>query len=355
MGDEVKQNIKSGDSSTNIQAESVNLSGLNYEQVKDIALLVFKDNFTKLSDVAQKVAIGRAIEFTENYLRTLNERNPLSIKNLGDPGIQTALYAAQVEFAKSGDKSLFDVLTDLLVDRTIEKERNLVQIVLEESIHTVSKLTQNQLDTLTTVFLLKYITFSQINTVENLEVVLKNNFAPFFETLNHEPSLYQHLEYCRCLTISYNMAGMLPYNLSNNFLNLFRGFFSLGFTSSELKDFWGFLPTDIDDLIISNLYDKTKLQLKFENTLELDNYINNSLFDKDTKSKIRHLYDMNLFKGKEIFDYLKSLDSRFVKLYDVWEHSRMRDMNLTSVGISLAQANYRSKTGESFDLGLWIK
>jgi hypothetical protein len=42
-------------------------------------------------------------------------------------------------------------------------------------------------------------------------------------------------------------------------------------------------------------------------------------------------------------------------LFDIWNNSEMKHMTLTSVGIAIAQANFRRKTGKTIDLSIWIK
>ena len=55
----------------------------------------------------------------------------------------------------------------------------------------------------------------------------------------------------------------------------------------------------------------------------------------------------------EVKEYLLKQGIFMEKLFDMWELSKL--MSLTSVGIAIAQANYRKKTGESIDLSKWIK
>jgi hypothetical protein len=42
------------------------------------------------------------------------------------------------------------------------------------------------------------------------------------------------------------------------------------------------------------------------------------------------------------------------QLYDRWQNSGMANFTLTSVGIAIAHANLRRRTGMSADLGIWI-
>jgi hypothetical protein len=59
--------------------------------------------------------------------------------------MQYAVFTAQREFARSGDDQLGDILVDILVDRTKEPDRSLLQIVLNESLNVAPKLTADQL------------------------------------------------------------------------------------------------------------------------------------------------------------------------------------------------------------------
>ena len=57
----------------------------------------------------------------------------------------------------------------------------------------------------------------------------------------------------------------------------------------------------------------------------------------------------------EVNAYLLSVDLRMTKIFEVWSSSSFKKMELTSVGIAVAHANYRRKTGITLDLSEWIK
>jgi hypothetical protein len=40
---------------------------------------------------------------------------------------------------------------------------------------------------------------------------------------------------------------------------------------------------------------------------------------------------------------------------ELWNNSPFKRFELSSVGISIAHANFRRKTGETLDLSIWIK
>jgi hypothetical protein len=43
------------------------------------------------------------------------------------------------------------------------------------------------------------------------------------------------------------------------------------------------------------------------------------------------------------------------KVFDSWDSSSLKNLELTGVGIAIAHANYRRKTGDTMDLSIWIK
>ena len=134
-----------GDGSSNIQAENVNVyNGITYKDAKEIALDVFNSNFIRLKSEAAQIAAERAEEITEK-----NEKSPESLEEFKNPAMQDALFQTQKEYAKSGDEELGNLLVDILVDRAKTQERNMLQLVLDESLLVAPKLTVEHFDLLT--------------------------------------------------------------------------------------------------------------------------------------------------------------------------------------------------------------
>jgi len=140
------QQQESGDNSANYQAETINQYGLSYRDAKDIALDVFRENFISLSEQAKTTAKERAEELVDSFLNEVKEKNPDLLNSVQEPSMQLALYSAQKSYAKTGDKDIADLLVDILVERAEQNERNLKQIVLDESLEVVPKLTNEQLE-----------------------------------------------------------------------------------------------------------------------------------------------------------------------------------------------------------------
>lgn len=339
-----------GEHSTNLQGQTIVINqGITYQDAKNIAIDVFKSNYLELSEKAASTARQRAEELVDDFLTEIQERKPEAINSMEDPGMQYAIFTAQKEFAKTGDKDLSDMLVDILVDRAAQQERNLKQIVLDESLSIVPKLTISQLDTLTIIFLLKYTRNFKIINIPTLKDYLNIHIAPFTANLSKENSLYQHLEFASCGSISLGSS-----NIEDIYLKTYKGIFCKGFTKEQFETA-GHTFEQYPTLIVPCLQDPTKFQVA-------------ALDDETLEKKVKHLglgqeqinkltpflnnYQMNTNEAKEM---IKAQGDFMIGLFDVWETSNLQNMTLTSVGIAIATANLRRKTGITVDLGIWIK
>jgi hypothetical protein len=338
------------ENSTNLQGQSIIINqGITYKDAKDIAIDVFKSNYLELSAKAADTARLRAEELVDNFLTEVKERNPNAINSMEDPGMQYALFTAQKEYAKTGDKDLADMLVDILVDRASQQQHNLKQIVLDESLSVAPKLTINQLDTLTLIFFLKYAMRRNLISIENLIHVLKQDFEPFTNNLSKENSLYQHLEYCGCGSV-----GLGSIKIENIILNNYKVFFSKGLAEEEINHVIG-NKEHLKSYLIPCLRDNSKKQISFINDELLTKELENTIIPQDEIQILKNLSDRNVFNNNEMNIFLSSQGDYMTRLMDTWNNSSMQNMTLTSVGIAIAQANFRRRTGFTIDLGIWIK
>ena len=339
-----------GENSTNLQGQSIVINqGITYQDAKNIAIDVFKSNYLELSAKAADTARKRAEELVDDFLTEVKERNPASLNSMEDPGMQYAIFTAQKEYAKTGDKDLSDMLVDILVDRAAQQERNLKQIVLDESLSIVPKLTLSQLDTLTIIFILKYSRNHNVGNLVQLKKYLEDYIAPFTQLLSKENSLYQHLEFAGCGSISLGSS-----QIESTLLMTYKGLFCKGFTKEQIENTT--IPFENQkSLIVTCLQDSTKLQLAAidEEVLEQKaTAIGLSVDQINLLKPFLNNYQMNADEAKV---FLKQQGDFINVLFDVWDNSPLQNMTLTSVGIAVATANLRRKTGISVDLGIWIK
>jgi hypothetical protein len=345
------QNQESGENSTNLQGKIVNVyNGITYSDAKEIALDVFNSNYIQLKEEAGRIAQLRAEEITVDFLEKLNDRKPESITEFQQPAMQDALFTVQKEFAKCGDKELGDLLVDILVDRANTPNRNMLQIVLDESLKIAPKLTIEQLDTLTISFLLSLTRRTNIINYDAFQNYINFNICPFAENLTDERTYLNHIEFLGC---GYTRAGNYGL-LENRWGKTYKALFSNGFTKEEFENEF----ENIDNyktLLINCVHNPEKLQI---NTL--DDEVFNETVDElnisdENKLKLKKIFDSSTMNQSQIKDTLIKINPLMEKIINVWTNSQIKSFELTSVGVAIAHANYRRKTNETMDLSIWIK
>ena len=281
MARQIKK-ISAGDHSVSIQSENIIIrNGVTYSEARVIALDVYKANFIKLSEEAAQVALNRAKELIDTFLAKLKEKTPNAISTMKDPRMQVALFTAQKEYARIGNKDLEELLVDLLIERANQKQHCEEQIVLDESLNVVSKLTLEHLNALTVILLLLRSKQLDISNCEEFEEFVDNKLLPFVADLSSQNSRYEHLEYAGCGSI----------------MRVAR---------------W-------------------------------------SSIEKIFHFRFPALFSNNPFP--EVRKYLLDIRPTLQNLFDVWEHSLISRFNLTTVGVAIAQANCKRKTGERLQTG----
>jgi hypothetical protein len=212
-----------GEKSTNLQGQNVNIyNGISYSDAKEIFNDLFKSNFLQLKHEAADVAQQRAEEITGKFLNDLNTKSPESIAEFKEPAMQDALFTAQKEYAKSGDLDLGDLLVDILVDRVQTNTRNMLQLVLDESLKIAPSLTVEQLDTLSLNFLLTRTRSTAISDFNGFAQMIKRDIEPFVNNLLSDNNHYNYLEFHRCGHIRTGNYG----NLETSWKKTYKGLFS---------------------------------------------------------------------------------------------------------------------------------
>jgi hypothetical protein len=317
----------------------------SYADAKDIAIDVYKANFLQLSKESADLALSRAEELTDNFLGKLKLENESAMGSLKDPGMQSSLFEAQKEFAKTGDKDLEGLLIDILVERAGVNDRNLHQIVLDESLKVAPKLTTDQMDALT-------ITVNgAVNSLETFKVLLERDFIPFIATLSKESSCYEHLEYAGCGSLNL-LGGLKP--VETIFKQHYSGLFCKGF---EIADFESTVGASVDyqGLLSECLQDSSKFQINVLTELVLNDKMTELGIDDEHRLKLTAYFNNNLMSDLEVKEYILKIVPGFEILFDRWSDSNLSKFSLTTVGIAIAQANFRRRTGVKLQLSIWIK
>lgn len=217
------QEIQGGDNSQNYQANGdINVNGLNYDQVEKLFMTMFKANFYDLQEEAKEIANKRAEEITNKFIEKIVSVNPKLLEKSSDPDIRYDIFEAQKSYARTGNAEQGELLTELLVQRMLERKEGVTfrNIVVNEAIEVASKLTNKQIDILSLIYLVQYLSFNP---------VLKLSFDHYYGYLERFPVVdiptsnmfYQHLQYSGCISISIGSRSF-----DDIFLNKFPYLFS---------------------------------------------------------------------------------------------------------------------------------
>jgi len=345
-----KKILKGGKDAENYQAEVLVVNkGLTIEETRSIALDVYKANMMDFSVIAASDANSRAEEITEKILDKIAESNN-GFSEFQKPGMQDALYRTQKEYAISGDKDLGDLLVDIISDRAQTPERNMLQIVLDESLNVAPKITIEQLDTLTLIFLLIKTRRLDCKNYEEFKLYLRNNIFPFVDNLLSDREHYNFLEYLRCGQIRTGTFGKLEVNLKGTY----KGFFSKGFSQEELDaEFEN--SAQFNRLFIPCFHDNTKRQFATLDDEGLKALMTKRNIEIEAQPKLEAFFTKTTMSDNEVKELLENLDDKMKKIFEVWNSSLFKNFDLSSMGIAIAHANYRRRTNEAMDLTNWIK
>ncbi|VVN32780.1 hypothetical protein PS664_04924 [Pseudomonas fluorescens] len=343
------QNQDVGAGALAIQAARDVIIGISASDARAIALDVAKVTFYELTGLAKETMSARVEEITDSVISKLERDYPDGLKKAVDPDFQYALLTVQKQYGRTGDKELADLLVDLLVDRSKQDQRNILQIVLNESLEVAPKLTTGQLATLSLVFLFRHTANHSVLNDQMFGTYLDAHVQPFVQNLVKNQASFQHLEFTGCGS---NVFADVP--LGEVLTTNYPGLFSKGFDSAVYEEM-GLSAKLRASFLLACFNDKTKFQVSALNDSGLEElFLQNNVLPSD-REKIKRLYELNRMSSEDAKIKCISLRPYMVEVFTMWEVSPAKSFSLTSVGIAIAHANINRFVDNGFsDLSIWI-
>jgi hypothetical protein len=345
------QSQEAGNGATAIQAGGSVIiinAGVTALEARQIALDVAKSTFYELSGAAKEIASTRVEEITEQVIKKLENEFPAGLQKAKDPDFQYALYTVQKEYARNGNKDLGDLLVDLLVDRSKQDQRDILQIVLNESLSTAPKLTDNHLAALATIFLFRYTQNYGIGNHRMLGEYLDKHLLPFAKKLSKSQAGYQHLEFSGCGSISIGEV-----TLEHILGFCYQGQFLKGFEEGEILNRGISIGNDLR-IFMPCLNDELKLQVRANSKEILEKQFDALSIPPEDRTNIIALFDIGKMSETEIREKVTSIRPYMAEVFDIWSNSPMKSFTLTSVGMAIGHANIKRLVGEFANLEIWI-
>jgi len=340
--------IQAAGSADGVTVNQTNHYGVTVEQVRAVAQDTFRADFFKFLDHAGDVATARAQSVLDKYLERIQKENPAALEQANDPNFRYALLTAQKAQAISGDQNLETLLVELLVRRSGEQRKSLQQIVLNEALDVVSRLTDEQVAALTISFVLRRTTNQKVLDVHSFLQMMDLRVLPFIGGAKLSNAAYSHLAYTGC-----GVVELGEISLADVFLKGYPNIWQAGFP-----------PTDP---VVAGLSVQGRQLLRpSPHTHELievldapqgmgtaiDDFFNLDLQQRELVNQLRGRPRLPLEKVKE---FSMRLRPYMPELFDLWDNTSMKNFMPSSVGIAIAHANLCRVQPDFGPLSIWIQ
>jgi hypothetical protein len=343
-GGEYSQNIQVAGNVSNVNI------GITATEARQIAIDTFKANCYELSEIANATLLKRVEEITEKIIKEYYQKAPHQIHKFQDPGVQYSLINVQKEYGKTGDADLKDYLTEAFLQRINSPERSLKQIVLDEAISILPKLTNEQINILTLIVSAIYLNHYDVLDKENFKHLIKHRILDFYSPVEKE-TFYTHLQYTGCCVLLSEGATYKP--LTEIYKMRYTAFFSKGFTDVELDAIFGADKPKLYPIIIRHVFDNSLLQFDALNENVLNSKIEQNGLN-DLQQKIIQLNNSKLMDDIEITNFLNGIDARFSQLSRDWSQTELKNIKPTPVGSVIGALNYNKKMSKNVDIGTFL-
>lgn len=332
------------------QIGQVNIQhGLTYSEAKDLVTSVVDQKLIAFKDEAKSIYTQRTEEFKKLLTEKIKTLPEDEISKLREPDTQLTLIEAAKISGRKQSEELRNLLANLVVSRIKNDnsgKEELKNIVYNEAISTINKLTIDQLKIITLCYLLRYTSYGGIISWDTFKKYLNTHLKPFlgFKDTNAE---FQHIEYAGCGSI-----GIGSWDL----LNIYRQQYSFLFFNLVEKD-------QIDNLTLSDdvknnvaVLDakEDRYFIRFKNKTELEKYLKEKKIDEETTKKLVSIYESHIKNNDEVKKKISDETDNGKVLLDLWEKSALKHLSLTSVGIAIGASYFEQITGEKIDIGIWI-
>jgi len=332
------------------QIGQVNIqNGLTYTEVKDLVSSVVDQKLIEFKDEAETVYVQRTNEFKQLLVEKLKILPEQEISKLKEPDTQLTLMEAAKISGRKQNEELRNLLANLVVsriknDKTGKEE--LKNIVYNEAISTINKLTVDQLKIITLCYLLRYTSYGGIVSWDAFKIYLNTHIKPFlgFKDTSAE---FQHIEYAGCGSI-----GIGSWDL----INIYKQQYSFLFLNLVEKDQIDSLnlPDDVKKEIVFLDTKEGKYFIRFKNKTDLEKHLKEKNVEEETEKKLVSIYESHIKNNEEIKKKISDEIDNGKELLELWEKSALKHLSLTSVGIAIGASYFEQVVGEKIDIGIWI-
>jgi len=213
IGDKQNQNV--GSNGLALQAaRDIHYHGPSVTEIKELCELFLEKNFPILRQEAIQAAQQQVKDFSVVLEKTLIENSAdLVIEKFREPDVQAAINDAVQACARKGAKASPDLLSNLIVERISKQSSDYKDIVLNEAIQVIPRLTPNQISFIALHNFCASMVIQGLSNTRQLEDMGRKVLAITENGMNLSDSQKRHIEYTGALTISSISRGDDIYDL----------------------------------------------------------------------------------------------------------------------------------------------
>lgn len=329
------QKQTSGDNSINIQANGDIILAPNKEVMKAELLQIFFDNYPNLRKLAQEEANQKAKELTNEFIQRISQQEEKILKNINEklsqPNMQMAVFEAQKGYAKYGNKEKLDRLAELLVDKSKQPTGSLKDILLDEAIEKISKMTTNQLNILS--YRLAINIDSPVYNLESFKKDYIDVLLQFYSAINKE-ELENDIQYLMQIGCIKQFSFSQKNKIIEQMKDSYAGLFAQGFSKEELINEFG---QEIKDIIIPCLTNGSLWQISTLNKKTLEEECGKMNMTQKQKEIISKFFK-KIFSDEKIKEVLKQIEPKMEELLE--NKNKINNYDLMPLGTLIALKNY---------------
>ncbi len=155
MGNKQVQEV--GNNSSAIQVHGDYKAGLSYRDVKDLCVDLIQANFPILQEQAKIQSMQYVEEFASKFFNKIKDQDYDNTQTrLKNPDVQASINSSIMHVARMTDKSHQDILCELLAEKIKEQEDE-KNILLNDAIDVMTKISKNQIKFLTFINLIRKV------------------------------------------------------------------------------------------------------------------------------------------------------------------------------------------------------
>ncbi|WP_440713984.1 LPO_1073/Vpar_1526 family protein [Gordonia sp. FQ] len=367
------QNTGSGNVNIHNGLDPAQLISLNDHLDEEVALQVqvyvdrrmeaFNSDLRRYTGEAHDTALELGRSLMSDFVSKLASDAPQNIQSLRRADMQGALLAAQKGAAIGDNGDLSEVLVTMLIEKSATEARSLKGIVLNEAIDAAAKLTIEQIDLLTAALILRRTIFSEILDVDTLFRVLAGHL-PDIRNCPDSATL-PHLSYVGVATID-PTRDISPHSgihadIADILAERYDGILTNGFTREEFGNktrnpfqsweaTFELMKYQRSIEVISAKDDGTdvyRMRVASSDDLESRFYFGDDIgMDPDDnpywpmKQGFQDLLRSCRMSSKTVLRKIRATDPELQLKLGRLEQCNIAALNLTPVGVALAQANW---------------